>query len=163
MPWKKIECPLCSGPMSHGAKACRNCRQPGSYTRTQATRDRMSRAMKGRQQRGTGWSHSEETKAKMRSKWTPERRARHSQLLLAKNPGSRYHGLSARAAKAICEAAGECSRCGETERLNVHHIDRNKRNQAKANLDVLCCTCHQHEHSDAKETGWAAYWAKRRS
>ena len=43
----------------------------------------------------------------------------------------------------------ECNRCGYnsfTEILQVHHIDRNRRNNELLNLEVLCPNCHSIEH-----------------
>jgi 5-methylcytosine-specific restriction protein A len=43
----------------------------------------------------------------------------------------------------------QCERCGykeHTEILGVHHKDRNPRNNALENLEVLCPMCHSLEH-----------------
>ena len=43
----------------------------------------------------------------------------------------------------------ECNRCGYKENklgLVVHHIDRNRKNSAISNLEILCGTCHLIEH-----------------
>lgn len=45
-----------------------------------------------------------------------------------------------------------CARCGfdaEPAILGVHHIDRNRRNNALTNLEVLCPNCHSLEHQAA--------------
>ena len=39
-----------------------------------------------------------------------------------------------------------CNRCGEPERLQVHHRDRNPFNNAPVNLETLCLPCHRAEH-----------------
>lgn len=43
-----------------------------------------------------------------------------------------------------------CMRCGTIEEhdndIHVHHRDRNRRNGAVENLEVLCRTCHMQEH-----------------
>jgi hypothetical protein len=45
------------------------------------------------------------------------------------------------------EAHGEqCQRCDSNRNLNVHHKDRNRRNNAAENLEVLCRSCHNREH-----------------
>ena len=38
-----------------------------------------------------------------------------------------------------------CNRCGVEAEL-VHHRDRNRRNNSKENLEILCKACHQAEH-----------------
>lgn len=43
----------------------------------------------------------------------------------------------------------ECVICGYKEHpeiLQVHHIDRNRSNNIKSNLEVLCPNCHTWEH-----------------
>lgn len=40
----------------------------------------------------------------------------------------------------------ECERCGSTERLLVHHKDRDRYNNTEENLETLCKSCHQAEH-----------------
>lgn len=42
-----------------------------------------------------------------------------------------------------------CNRCGYSEEpriLGVHHKDRNRKNNKKTNLEVLCPNCHSLEH-----------------
>lgn len=41
-----------------------------------------------------------------------------------------------------------CNRCGSKRRLLVHHQDRNRSNNATANLEVLCYSCHTKEHAN---------------
>ena len=38
--------------------------------------------------------------------------------------------------------APECQTCGTTERLHVHHVDRNPANNQPDNLTTLCASCH---------------------
>ena len=43
----------------------------------------------------------------------------------------------------------ECNRCGYnlfTDILQVHHIDRDRKNNELSNLEVLCPNCHSIEH-----------------
>lgn len=43
----------------------------------------------------------------------------------------------------------KCDNCGYneyTEILGIHHIDRNRKNNSKENLQVLCPTCHSLAH-----------------
>lgn len=39
-----------------------------------------------------------------------------------------------------------CNRCGSSERLQVHHQDRNPFNNNPENLESLCAKCHRIEH-----------------
>lgn len=43
----------------------------------------------------------------------------------------------------------KCNRCGYSKYLpvlQVHHIDRNRRNADSSNLEILCPTCHAEDH-----------------
>lgn len=51
-----------------------------------------------------------------------------------------------------------CNRCGYDEHpevLEVHHIDRNRKNNTSQNLEVLCPTCHRVEHFLANDGSFA--------
>lgn len=39
-----------------------------------------------------------------------------------------------------------CQECRRTDRLHVHHLDRNPANNAPTNLTTLCATCHLKRH-----------------
>ena len=39
-----------------------------------------------------------------------------------------------------------CAACGSVKKLNVHHKDRNRKNNDYSNLEVLCPNCHSIEH-----------------
>ncbi len=41
-----------------------------------------------------------------------------------------------------------CERCGTTRNVELprHHKDRDRSNNSPSNLEVLCVTCHNHEH-----------------
>lgn len=42
----------------------------------------------------------------------------------------------------------KCERCGATDvRIEVHHIDKDWRNNNPDNLQVLCSQCHRHIHN----------------
>ncbi|MBS4195317.1 HNH endonuclease [Lederbergia citri] len=41
-----------------------------------------------------------------------------------------------------------CNRCEGTTNLEVHHKDRNRKNNDINNLEVLCKICHVNEHLD---------------
>lgn len=42
----------------------------------------------------------------------------------------------------------KCERCGFDNilALDVHHKDRNRKNNSNENLEILCCNCHRIEH-----------------
>lgn len=43
----------------------------------------------------------------------------------------------------------KCNRCGfnkNIKALHIHHIDRNRDNNEKENLEILCANCHYIEH-----------------
>lgn len=52
------------------------------------------------------------------------------------------------------KARTACENCGATTSLHVHHRDRNPANNVRANLEVLCATCHLKHH-------WSAEHAER--
>ena len=39
-----------------------------------------------------------------------------------------------------------CAICGTTENLQVHHLDRNIKNNSEENLQTLCASCHMKLH-----------------
>ena len=41
-----------------------------------------------------------------------------------------------------------CNRCWSKERIEVHHKDKNRKNNVKDNLEPLCFICHKTEHWD---------------
>jgi 5-methylcytosine-specific restriction endonuclease McrA len=48
----------------------------------------------------------------------------------------------------------ECQRCGYNKYssiLQIHHIDRNRKNNVMENLIVLCPNCHEEEHYENKD------------
>lgn len=42
-----------------------------------------------------------------------------------------------------------CELCAATEKLSIHHMDRNWRNNSPANLQTLCASCHTSLHHAA--------------
>lgn len=133
-----------------------------SYERTAEHRAKMSAALKGKPHSYRSASTDPAVAARIAAWWTPERREAKRLETLARNPQARYHGLSAKEAKRRREAVGQCQDCGTVEaQLDIHHRDRDKRNQDPANLAVLCHRCHMREHSDAGEMGWSRYHRKR--
>ena len=134
-----------------------------TYDRTPEHRVKMSEALKGKPHSYRSASTDPEVASRIASWWTPERREAKRQEMLARNPEDRYHGLSAMNAAAIRAEVGACQSCGATGRLDIHHRDRNKRNQERTNLAVLCHRCHMQEHARAGETGWDRYHQRRSS
>lgn len=62
------------------------------------------------------------------------------------------HGYSWRARKhlkACCEA------CGGLVKLQAHHIDQDRTNNAPENIQTLCKFCHDFWHSTARRIGRA--------
>lgn len=164
MPQKKLPCPTCDDLMGPRSSQCRKCKP--TYDRTPESKAKMSTATAGKPKPHLKGRKRPAHAEKMREIWTPERREAKRQEMLLRNPAARYHGLSAKAAKKLVQAAGRCCRCsgdGKESRLEVHHRDRDKRNQAPDNLIVLCHRCHMQEHAEAGETGWDVYHQRRSS
>ena len=116
----------------------------------------MSAALKGKPHNWRSGGSLPGVAKKIAAAWTPQMREAARIRGLARNSNARYHGLSAKAAKKITKSAGRCSRCGVKKgRIDIHHKDRDKRNQAPENREVLCHRCHMQEHRD--EIGWAIY------
>lgn len=42
-----------------------------------------------------------------------------------------------------------CEKCQSSHELQVHHIDRNWKNNEPENLMTLCASCHAKEHHEA--------------
>jgi len=123
----------------------------------------MSEALTGKPHSWNSASTQPKVARKIQKWWTPERREAKRLEVLKRNPDARYHGLSSKEAKRLTQEAGKCSRCGATKRLDIHHKDRDKKNQAPENREVLCHRCHMQEHAKAGETGWNRYHQKRSS
>ena len=150
--------------MGARSKTCRQCSP--IYERTTAHRKAMSVAQKGIPKPALRGKKRPEHSRLMKAWWTSERKEKHRQALLKKNPSARYHGLSSRAAARLVRSVGACQECGHDgskSRLDVHHRNGDKRDQRRENLEVLCHQCHMREHSDCGEIGWTAYWKKRKT
>ena len=47
----------------------------------------------------------------------------------------------------------KCAECGNIWKLEVHHKDKNTRNNAVENLEILCTLCHKHlRHKVSEKT-----------
>lgn len=60
-------------------------------------------------------------------------------------------GRQALGLRARRHLAERCERCGTTEKLSIHHKDRDWRNNDPQNLATLCSSCHTSLHHDAGE------------
>ena len=58
-----------------------------------------------------------------------------------------YHWRARKLRKPACEA------CGETRRLQAHHVDQNRTNNTPENIQTLCKWCHDFLHATAKRRG----------
>ena len=62
-------------------------------------------------------------------------------------------------AKALVHHGPKCKRCGYdniVHILQVHHVDRDRRNNDVENLEVLCPNCHMEEHFLAGDGAWSS-------
>ena len=95
-----------------------------------------------------------------------ERRRSHAKNLLGRLPRPRdeqhpswknlpvekrvYHWLKRERIRVLAEKGGQCSSCGATEHLHIHHIQEVKTHPdlafAEDNLDILCSSCHAAHH-----------------
>lgn len=57
-------------------------------------------------------------------------------------------GLLVRARRHLKSA---CEHCSTTQRLSIHHVDRDWRNNSPENLMTLCASCHTTLHHEAGE------------
>jgi 5-methylcytosine-specific restriction endonuclease McrA len=55
--------------------------------------------------------------------------------------------------KYLLETVGKCEKCGMNDKriLNLHHKDRNRSNNIRENLSLLCWNCHALDHYEAKD------------
>lgn len=76
------------------------------------------------------------------------------------------HAMLHRARKFLKD---KCNICGTSEKLSIHHRDRNWRNNDPSNLETLCTSCHttlHHKAGDinpAKEKPICKYCKERKS
>ena len=48
----------------------------------------------------------------------------------------------------------ECIFCGKKENIEIHHIDKNRKNNNRKNLLKLCVRCHRLLHSRIYKILW---------
>jgi hypothetical protein len=63
-------------------------------------------------------------------------------------PKDKGRGIRALKAKIISVRGAKCERCGyrKEEILQVHHKDRNNKNNSLDNLEIVCPNCHFEDH-----------------
>jgi len=63
-------------------------------------------------------------------------------------PRNKVKALRSLKLRLLKERGGRCERCGynKTEIIQVHHRDRNNKNDDLGNLELLCPNCHNEEH-----------------
>lgn len=197
------ECPICGEYKHRQSKTCRNCfflkqsspesrakmseQRTGkpSYVRTPEQRKRMSEIQKAKI-KPTGWNHSEETKKKMASLWTDEKReaARQRGKKFAQDPEWRKKvssygednprwkdgcatkpyapGFDRKMKQSIRERDDfTCQLCGITEEEtgcphSIHHIDYTKDNHHPDNLATTCKACNSRVNTN--ESVWYGYF-----
>lgn len=82
------------------------------------------------------------------AKKNPERRMEHLRKYKAKNPDYvKDYARRAYVRIAFKNFPNKCNCCSSIERLQVHHKDRNRRNNELVNLEIFCGACHVKEHS----------------
>lgn len=147
MPRKKDLC-QCGNPKAANSALCRSCRDLEPYERTDEHRAKMSGALTGKPHNWSSGGSLPGVAEKIRGWWTPERREAQRRKMLKRNPNARYHGLSCKGVKKL-KTGKCCEKCGSTKRLDIHHKDRDKRNQNPENREVLCHRCHMRKHSES--------------
>lgn len=62
------------------------------------------------------------------------------------------HGRSSYRNRRLKESEMKCERCGfdDPRALQVHHKDKNRKNNRLENLELLCANCHLIEHSNSE-------------
>lgn len=63
-------------------------------------------------------------------------------------PGEGYYRRKSRVYLGKC-----CDSCRSTNKLVVHHIDQNYKNNSPSNLQTLCNNCHDHWHWHQRKLG----------
>jgi hypothetical protein len=74
-----------------------------------------------------------------------------------KDNGMFSHGSSNYRNIAFIYHEPKCKRCSYNqvpEILVVHHVDRDRTNNSKDNLEILCPNCHAEEHFNSKDGYW---------
>ena len=66
--------------------------------------------------------------------------------MLQPDPSRKGYGIRARK-----HLKSNCENCGTTQKLSIHHADRNWKNNDPANLKTLCTSCHTSLHHAAGE------------
>lgn len=104
--------------------------------------------------------------------WSPERKQYMSGLFTGRDTSNwntpqgadRYNwkgGISSPVYRRIAfEEYGmekKCMQCASIENIDVHHKDKNRKNNTRENLEVLCDKCHERHHVKNGDNGWSIY------
>ena len=163
MPRKKIPCPECGQPMAATSKTCRKCVVP--YERTPEHCQAMSVRQLGVPKLKLRGRKRPKVGKKIQAWWTAERREAKRQEMAKFHSTRPNRGLTKRELAALAHKVGRCEHCGgdgSESRLDVHHQNRDRRDNRMENLTVLCHRCHIQEHALAGETGFHSMWRKRK-
>jgi hypothetical protein len=62
--------------------------------------------------------------------------------------------------KRFAQKDGKCQDCNESRlyMLCIHHIDSDRTNNIKENLEILCYNCHAKRHMEKKDGNWVVNW-----
>lgn len=97
-----------------------------------------------------GMEHSLSTRAKMVGQPS---RADSGKRLAGWNIARWAGVIGPKKMSSVIEEAGKCARCSfdDIRILQLHHKDRNRRNNQRDNLEVICPNCHALEHYVAND------------
>jgi 5-methylcytosine-specific restriction endonuclease McrA len=80
-----------------------------------------------------------------------------NKLFRVNNKSIYIDGRSTYRKKALSKLPNLCNRCGYNsyiDILEVHHKDRNRKNNDISNLEILCPNCHSEEHYQSGDGRW---------
>lgn len=110
--------------------------------------------------------------AKSKEKWTEERKEKMSEMFTGRdtsgwnipkrNQRPNWKGGSSsytfrKIAFEDYEMSRVCEVCGSTENICIHHRDKNRENNSRENLMVVCKRCHTGAHATEGDCGWKLY------
>jgi 5-methylcytosine-specific restriction endonuclease McrA len=115
---------------------------------------------------------------KSKEMWTDERKKKMSEVLSGRDTsgwnipkraarpnweGGRSSNTYRRIAFEDLKMDAVCEACGSTDEICVHHRDKNRQNNTRENLMIVCKSCHTGMHSLAGDCGWKLYNSKKDS
>lgn len=71
--------------------------------------------------------------------------------------GGYYHAHYSRIAFEEYKFDKKCTMCGSEIDICIHHKDKNRKNNTKENLEILCKSCHIKQHVEKGDSGWNLY------